>query len=248
MSGDRGDWGDLHLPWHAGVRVLASGVGWVVVDKPTGVLSHPNSVEDQSRAVLPLPYDAGDESFLHSPVGAIHLCHRLDAPTSGLLLLASADLAGPIREVFASRGCRKIYRAWLKGKYPRDREVWRDRFERSREGKGVRSISAEHGLEAVTEVTVLKRVGGAAAYSEVILQPLTGRTHQLRVQSARRGFPIVGDATYGDFGFNRKFAAESGHKRLFLHAESLHLECQPRGRGKLLIAANSPAPFATAGG
>jgi 23S rRNA-/tRNA-specific pseudouridylate synthase len=55
------------------------------------------------------------------------------------------------------------------------------------------------------------------------MNPLTGRTHQLRVQSAKRRLPIVGDSTYGDFSFNRDVQKASGNKRLFLHATSIRI-------------------------
>lgn len=58
------------------------------------------------------------------------------------------------------------------------------------------------------------------------LEPLTGLTHQLRVQCAKHGMPILGDATYGDFKANRRLRAASGIGRLFLHCSQtvLHLE------------------------
>ena len=60
----------------------------------------------------------------------------------------------------------------------------------------------------------------------VKLEPLTGLTHQLRVQCAKHGMPILGDATYGDFKANRRLRAVSGIGRLFLHCSQtvLHLE------------------------
>ena len=60
----------------------------------------------------------------------------------------------------------------------------------------------------------------------VKLEPLTGLTHQLRVQCAKHAMPILGDATYGDFRANRRLRAASGIGRLFLHCSQtvLHLE------------------------
>jgi 23S rRNA-/tRNA-specific pseudouridylate synthase len=60
------------------------------------------------------------------------------------------------------------------------------------------------------------------------LEPATGRSHQLRVQCARRHLPIVGDATYGDFRANRDYARHSGQKRLFLHSHETSLPLGPR--------------------
>ncbi len=53
---------------------------------------------------------------------------------------------------------------------------------------------------------------------------ITGKTHQIRVQAAHRGHPIVGDEIYGNFSFNRKLRKEIGLRRLFLHANSIRLK------------------------
>ena len=81
------------------------------------------------------------------------------------------------------------------------------------------------------------------------LEPITGRTHQLRVQCALRGLSIVGDKSYGDFTFNRKIARASKIDRLCLHAAEISLKYNyenqtfdfwadsplPRSMGKLLV-------------
>jgi 23S rRNA-/tRNA-specific pseudouridylate synthase len=79
------------------------------------------------------------------------------------------------------------------------------------------------------------------------LQPHTGRSHQLRVQCARRGLPIVGDQTYGDFRLNREFARHTGWKRLFLHSAETAFRYERRGRSFTFSArAPAPAEFAAA--
>ncbi len=71
---------------------------------------------------------------------------------------------------------------------------------------------------AKTKVCLLKTIRFKNETMSLIeLQPLTGRTHQLRVQCAARGFPILGDRTYGDFAWNKRLKAE----RLYLHAEKV---------------------------
>jgi 23S rRNA-/tRNA-specific pseudouridylate synthase len=73
------------------------------------------------------------------------------------------------------------------------------------------------------------------------LEPRTGRSHQLRVQCARRGLPIVGDQTYGDFARNREFARQAGTKRLFLHSMETSFEYEFGGR-RHAFSAKSPLP------
>ena len=73
------------------------------------------------------------------------------------------------------------------------------------------------------------------------LEPKTGRSHQLRVQCAKRHLPIVGDATYGDFAANRAFAKRTGEKRLFLHSLETSFAYGFRGR-VWHFAAKAPLP------
>ena len=75
----------------------------------------------------------------------------------------------------------------------------------------------------------------------VQLDPQTGRSHQLRVQCARRGLPIVGDQTYGDFRRNREFAKATGCKRLFLHSLATRFNYE-LNRRTFTFAATTPLP------
>jgi tRNA pseudouridine65 synthase len=76
------------------------------------------------------------------------------------------------------------------------------------------------------------------------LTPRTGRSHQLRVQCAHRRLPIVGDATYGDFGGNRALAKETGVKRLCLHSHETRFDYEHEGRAvKFVATAPTPAEF-----
>ena len=80
--------------------------------------------------------------------------------------------------------------------------------------------------------------------SLIELKPKTGRTHQLRVQCASRNVPILGDATYGDFRFNRQMAATLGSRRLFLHAFSVSFNYRASDVSRLFEAkAELPEPF-----
>ena len=79
------------------------------------------------------------------------------------------------------------------------------------------------------------------------LEPKTGRSHQLRVQCAKRRLPIVGDGTYGDFPDNRAFAKRTGSKRLFLHSHETSFNYDFGGRSHAFKAiAPLPPEFAAA--
>ena len=71
------------------------------------------------------------------------------------------------------------------------------------------------------------------------LNPLTGRTHQLRVQCAKRKFPIIGDTTYGNFSLNREIQKATGYQRLFLHAYSIRIEWEWKQRQHFFRAESS---------
>jgi len=73
------------------------------------------------------------------------------------------------------------------------------------------------------------------------LEPRTGRSHQLRVQCAKRALPIVGDQTYGNFAANRTFAKIAGTRRMFLHSSETTFEYDWRGV-KYAFSAKAPLP------
>jgi tRNA pseudouridine65 synthase len=82
---------------------------------------------------------------------------------------------------------------------------------------------------------------GSPRLSLLRLEPQTGRSHQLRVQCAQRGMPIVGDQTYGNFAANRAFAKAGGSKRLFLHSLAVTFEYAFGGRIQE-FSATAPLP------
>ena len=128
------------------------------------------------------------------------LVHRLDKDTSGALLVArSARAAGHFAKAFSGRTARKVYWALVVGVPDRDEgEIDAPLAKQPGTGGEKMHISEEHGLPAKTRWRVIDRAGNRAAWVE--LQPLTGRTHQLRAHMAAIGHPIVGDAKYGGAG------------------------------------------------
>jgi 23S rRNA-/tRNA-specific pseudouridylate synthase len=126
------------------------------------------------------------------------------------------------------------------------RGTWQDQLVKSRgPGNSVRSAAAESG--GVTAVTLYQWERAAAAtvpLSLVNLEPRTGRTHQLRVQTAQHGHPILGDRTYGDFEFNKAVGSARGFKRLFLHAYRTEVSFPWQGETvKFSATAPMPAEF-----
>ncbi len=149
------------------------------------------------------------------------LVHRLDKDTSGALLVArSARAANHFSKSFSGRTARKIYWALVTGDLSGD-EGMIDAPLAKQPGTGGEKmhISEEHGLPAKTRWRVIDRAGNRAAWVE--LQPLTGRTHQLRAHMAAIGHPIVGDAKYGG---PEAFLTGGISRKLHLHARRLRID------------------------
>ena len=167
------------------------------------------------------------------------LVHRLDKDTSGALLVArTARAAGHFAKAFSGRTARKVYWALVVGDVAGN-EGLIDAPLAKQPGTGGEKmhISQEHGLPAKTRWRVIDRAGNRAAWVE--LQPLTGRTHQLRAHMAAIGHPIVGDAKYGG---PDAFLTGGISRKLHLHARRLKIDA-PDG-GTIDQSAELPAHFA----
>jgi 23S rRNA pseudouridine955/2504/2580 synthase len=167
------------------------------------------------------------------------LVHRLDKDTSGALLVArTARSAGHFAKSFSGRTAKKVYWALVVG-VPDSSEGTIDAPLAKQPGTGGEKmhIDEEHGLPAKTRFRTIDRAGNRAAWVE--LQPLTGRTHQLRAHMAAIGHPIVGDAKYGGA---EAFLTGGISRKLHLHARRIRIDA-PQG-GKIDVTADLPPHFA----
>jgi 23S rRNA pseudouridine955/2504/2580 synthase len=165
--------------------------------------------------------------------------HRLDKDTSGALLVArSARSAGHFAKAFSGRTAKKVYWAIVVG-VPDASEGVIDAPLAKQPGTGGEKmhVDRENGLPAKTRWRIIDRAGNRAAWAE--LQPLTGRTHQLRAHMASIGHPIVGDAKYGGA---EAFLTGGISRKLHLHARRIRIDA-PDG-GKIDVTADLPAHFA----
>ncbi|MFP5329439.1 MAG: RluA family pseudouridine synthase [Alphaproteobacteria bacterium] len=167
------------------------------------------------------------------------LVHRLDKDTSGALLVArTARAAGFFSKAFSGRTARKVYWALVVG-VPSADEGTIDAPLAKQPGTGGEKmhVDPEHGLPARTRWRVIDRAGNRAAWVE--LQPLTGRTHQLRAHMAAIGHPIVGDGKYGG---QEAFLTGGISRKLHLHARRLKIDAP--GGGSIDVTAELPDHFA----
>jgi 23S rRNA pseudouridine955/2504/2580 synthase len=171
--------------------------------------------------------------------GRPKLVHRLDKDTSGALLVAkTARSAGHFAKAFAGRTARKVYWALVVG-VPDAGQGIIDAPLAKQPGTGGEKmhVDAQHGLPAKTRWRVIDRAGSRTAWVE--LQPLTGRTHQLRAHMAAIGHPIVGDAKYGGA---EAFLTGGISRKLHLHARRIRIDA-PDG-GMIDVTADLPPHFA----
>lgn len=235
------------LPLGRDVQLLTHDVnGLAAFAKPAGTLSHPNESRDRFRALLTAHYDKTAECFQWPVDGALRrlwLLNRLDSGTSGVILAAAdAALAAAIRAHFREKRVHKVYQAIVFGKPRLPVEIWRDLLSVSKKGGQIRTGTAAGNIPAESRMQVVQtRAGGGLSLLQ--LEPRTGRSHQLRVQCAKRNLPIVNDQTYGDFKRNRAFAKDSREKRLFLHSLETKFEYEWAGSTHT-FSAHAPLPEA----
>lgn len=171
--------------------------------------------------------------------GRPKLVHRLDKDTSGALLVArSARSAGHFAKAFSGRTARKLYWAIVVGVPDAPEGVIEAPLAKQPGTGGEKMhVDHEHGLPSKTRWRVIDRAGNRAAWVE--LQPLTGRTHQLRAHMASIGHPVAGDAKYGGAD---AFLTGGISRKLHLHARQIRIDA-PSG-GKIDVTAELPAHFA----
>ena len=160
----------------------------LAIAKPAGLAVHGgDKVEDSVAGRLKAIF--ADADFTPT------LAHRLDRDTSGLLLAArNYETLRRLNDLFAAGEVGKLYLAWVKGQWREPGEILlEDRLEKSGE-PGSEKVRAGSGKTALARVACL--VSGKQN-SLVAVRLLTGRTHQIRVQLASRGHPVLGDKKYG---------------------------------------------------
>ena len=207
-------------------------------DRHAFVLNKPPGLATQGGTKTTKHLDRLLDGLADDDGGRPKLVHRLDKDTSGALLVAkTARSAGHFSKAFAGRTARKVYWALVVGVPPGEGGLIDAPLAKQPGSGGEKmQIDAEHGQPAKTRWRLIDRAGNRAAWLE--LQPLTGRTHQLRAHMAAFGHPIVGDAKYGGV---EAFLTGGISRKMHLHARRLKIDA-PDG-GKIDISADLPTHF-----
>ncbi len=199
---------------------------YIAIDKPSGLLSNPGRAENTFDCAL---------TRLQKAYGEIHLIHRLDCDTSGILVFAKQKKAeGPLKKCFQERAIHKHYNALILGCLTQTKGVICQPIIADKSDVPLQKVDA-NGKEAITEYEIEQPdMSSPQAISRIALKPLTGRTHQLRVHLRYLGHPILGDTFYGCEVSQKKA------DRLCLHASRLSFNHPITNK---IVEISSPVPF-----
>ena len=210
----------------------------VAVHKPSGLLVHRSNIDrHETRFALQMARDQVGQR--------VYPVHRLDKPTSGLLLFAlSPETAGQLARQFAAHTVRKEYLAVVRGYCTGEGvidhpiSVRSDRLADGDRRQPPPAQSAQTAFRGLATVDIPHAVDRypSSRYSLVALSPRQGRRHQLRRHMKHIGHPIIGDAKYGKGVHNRFFREHYGSDRLLLACTRLGLSHPVTGKSITLCA------------
>jgi len=217
------------------LKIIYRDAHYLAVDKPAGLLVHRSPLA-KNESVFAL-------QLLRDQIGqAVYPCHRLDRPTSGVLLFALDKASLRVtQEEFARQACEKIYQAVVRG--------WTDEsgaieYDLKSEEAPHKSQASQTRYRTLARSELPKPAGAypTARFSLVALNPKTGRKHQLRRHMAHIRHPIIGDTRHGDGAQNRFLREHCGVQRLLLRAEAL---CFTHGKTgeRITVKAGAEAAF-----
>ena len=185
----------------------------LVVNKPNGLAVHGGSGIDFGLIEL-MRHLNPEHRFLE-------LVHRIDKNTSGIIVIAKKRSALRLmQELFRNKKIKKNYLVAVKGNWDLQKKEVILRLEKKQTSEGHHVNVVEDPLKGKLSKSIFYLVKQMQKKSLLSAQIITGRTHQIRVQLAFLGFPVLGDDKYGDFALNKKLQS-SGLKRMFLHAHKL---------------------------
>ncbi len=183
------------LPEDIPIEIVYEDDDLLVVNKPKGMVVHPAAGHYSGTLVNALMFHCGDS--LSGINGEIRpgIVHRIDKDTSGLLMVAKNDFAHiGLSEQIKEHSFTREYEAVVCGAVKEDGTVDAP-IGRSKNDRKKMCVTLENSREAVTHYSVIRRYSG---YTHIRVRLETGRTHQIRVHMAYKGWAVAGDEVYGN--------------------------------------------------
>lgn len=194
---------ELDIPEHETLKIEPQDIpleivyedeNMLVINKPSGMLTHPTTKEKKDTLVNALLFKYGENLSDINGEFRRGIVHRLDKNTSGLLMIAKNNETHEyLAQLIKNHDITKKYRTVVKGVYPADNDIIDLPIGRHPTQPHKMAV-VEGGKESTTVVQVLERFK-EASYLEITL--ITGRTHQIRVHLSHKGFPVINDTLYG---------------------------------------------------
>jgi tRNA pseudouridine65 synthase len=205
------------------VDILYQDDHFVAINKPAGLLVHRSDIDRrETRFALQMVRDALGQR--------VYPLHRLDKPTSGVLLFALHEaMARQAMPLFAENLVKKTYLAVVRGftqeagviDYPLREELDKMTDARARQDKPAQEAVTEFRSLATVELPFPVGRYASARYSLLDVAPQTGRKHQIRRHMKHIFHPILGDTTHGDGKHNQFLRDQFQVRRLLLHAREM---------------------------
>jgi len=216
----------------------------IAINKPSGLLVHKSPIDRHETAFA--------LQLLRDQIGQyVYPVHRLDKPTSGVLLFAlSSEIAQTMSLLFRSHEVKKEYIAIVRGYSPDEAVIdhplkqMLDTREQKEQGITKEAKEAQTYCECLATVELPYAVSRypVARYSLVRLVPKTGRKHQLRRHMKHIFHPIVGDTKHGRGEHNKLFRQKFDSHRLLLHAMKIEFT-HPVNKNKIVLSAPLDSTF-----
>lgn len=226
------------------LQILYHDAHLVAINKPSGLLVHRSLIDrHETRFAIQLTRDQIGQK--------VYPVHRLDKPTSGVLLFAlDSDTARLLTEQFSTGLVQKTYLAIVRGytdesgiiDYPLKEELDKLADAEANPDKAAQEAVTHYGRLMTFELPYAVDRHPSSRYSLLELCPKTGRKHQLRRHLKHISHHMIGDTTHGNGKHNRFFREHFGCQRLLLHAASLHLT-HPHTHEPLTLNAALPDDF-----
>lgn len=207
---------------------------YIAVDKPSGLQVHRSWISEENEEFL--------LQRLRDQIGQrVYTIHRLDRPTSGVILFAlSSEAARAMCGIFEKRQVEKTYLAVVRGFT--DAEGHIDYPLREEPHKPEQEAITDYRTLATVELPIPVGRYPTARYSLVSIKPLTGRSRQIRKHFHHIFHPLIGDTSHGEGRHNRLFREHFDVNRLLLHAWKLRFR-HPLSGEEIMITAPLPVEF-----